>query len=210
MKRVIILLVSVGVCFALALAHREHSETMYTITGLDSSLMAGANDSHIPKPITHKREGGGKRNDSTSDPDYLGLMAWYAMVPNAATARVGFIDDAKRKFYAWKGINMEPSETINFDNISGLTPEDISGYQVIEIEPPISYLQLEKESFAVGYFARPNKVFWRWKVKPLSRGEIPDSVSNKQILKPSDVQISESIRIPDHHQHHPKSWKKEQ
>lgn len=152
------------------------------------------------------------KEDSDREPKYLHLPVWYAMKEGNKKARVGYWDTRKKMFHAWKGILVPVAEIPGMADLNARAqPLDLTKIHVIEIDPPVFYLQRADDSFVPGYCSRWSDatIFYEWKGVTLTRPQIPDTAAKKRLLRKADVGANRPIEPPQHRLRESKDWKKE-
>lgn len=116
---------------------------------------------------------------------YSHLFIWFAMVPNEATARMGYYDEEAKSFYAWKGVIVRAEQIPGYNAMSArIDPFDIRALTVKEVPPPPTYyMPLPDGEFAPGFYGgRFAPRFYRWKGIHLKKEQIPADVFKKHVL----------------------------
>lgn len=115
------------------------------------------------------------------------LNATTVELADGGTYVPAYVDADARVLHLWRGVRMKWAQVPFRGPISGLrvvTIQELPGYKVEPIWPPVRHAKTAEGTFASGFFDPRRRVFYRWRGRELTQ-------------LPSGVDPAAELLIPD-------------
>ncbi len=154
------------------------------------------------RPPAPEQDGAARPADALAGGvEYPNLPITYGLSKDVGGGgRVGFFDQPRGQFYAWKGIRIARAEILRDmrTSPSGLEPLPLEAVTVVEVDPPVYYYPAPGGRYAVGYFDRWPRRFFRWQGVSVGPDDLPPAAGKNRLLSESSVGTVMDIEPPPH------------